>query len=122
MTDNPESTTYNTEPVLRSEFLKFKDEILSLISQKETALYNKIDNYKEEMGSTETVIDGKTGKLYQYDDPRELAKALDWALDLSAEEVKKISKAAIKNVKDNFTKEIMCDKTIKVYQELVNNN
>ena len=73
-------------------------------------------------GSTETVIDGKTGKLYQYDDPRELAKALDWALDLSAEEVKKISKAAIKNVKDNFTKEIMCDKTIKVYQELVNNN
>ena len=73
-------------------------------------------------GSKETVVDGKTGKLYQYDDPRELAKALDWALDLSAEEVKKISKAAIKNVKDNFTKEIMCDKTIKVYHELVNNN
>ena len=42
MSDNPESTTYNTEPVLRSEFLKFKDEILSLISQKETALYNKV--------------------------------------------------------------------------------
>ena len=41
---------------------------------------------------------------------------------LGADEVKKISKAAIKNVKDNFTKEIMCDKTIKVYQELVNNN
>jgi len=73
-------------------------------------------------GSVETVIDGVTGKLYQYNNPQDLANALDWALGLSAEETKKISKAAIKNVKDNFTKEIMCDKTIKVYQELVNNN
>ena len=73
-------------------------------------------------GSVETVIDGVTGKLYQYNNPQDLANALDWALGLSAEEANKISKAAIKNVKDNFTKEIMCDKTIKVYQELVNNN
>ncbi len=73
-------------------------------------------------GSVETVVDGETGKLYQYNSPQELAKALDWALSLSSDEVKKISKAAIKNVKDNFTKEIMCDKTIKVYQELVNNS
>ncbi len=73
-------------------------------------------------GSVETVIDGVTGKLYQYDNPQELANALDWALGLSAEEAKKISNAAIKNVKDNFTKEIMCDKTIKVYQDLINNN
>jgi hypothetical protein len=28
-------------------------------------------------GSVETVVDGKTGKLYQYDNPQELAKALE---------------------------------------------
>ena len=72
-------------------------------------------------GSVETVVDGVTGKLYQYDNPQDLANALDWALSLSNDEVKKISKAAIKNVKDNFTKQIMCDKTIEVYQDLVNN-
>ena len=71
-------------------------------------------------GSTETIIDGVTGKLYQYDNPQELANALDWALGLSEEEVSKISKAAIKNVKENFTKQIMCDKTIEVYEELAN--
>ena len=34
-------------------------------------------------------------------------------------EKKKISAAAQKNVRENFTKEIMCDKTIKVYEELL---
>lgn len=71
-------------------------------------------------GSVETITDGVTGKLYQYNDPRQLAEALDWALSLPESEVKKISKAAIKNVKENFTKEIMCGKTIEVYEELAN--
>ena len=71
-------------------------------------------------GSVETIIDGVTGKLYQYNAPRQLAEALDWALSLPESEVKKISKAAIKNVKENFTKEIMCGKTIEVYEELAN--
>ena len=71
-------------------------------------------------GSVETIIDGVTGKLYQYDNPQALADALDWALSLSPEEAKKISQAGIKNVKEHFTKQIMCDKTIEVYEELVN--
>ena len=45
--------------------------------------------------------------------------ALDWALDLSEAQKEKIVKAGVKNVKDNFTKQIMCDKTIAVYRELV---
>ena len=48
------------------------------------------------------------------------ADAPDWALSLSDAEKAAIGKAGIKNVKENFTKEIMCDKTIKVYKELVN--
>lgn len=70
-------------------------------------------------GSLDSVIDGVTGKLYQYDSPQALADALDWALSLSMSEKKKISAAAQKNVRENFTKEIMCDKTIKVYEELL---
>lgn len=70
-------------------------------------------------GSLDSVIDGVTGKLYQYDDSQALADTLDWALSLSLSEKKKISAAAQKNVRENFTKEIMCDKTIKVYEELL---
>ena len=36
------------------------------------------------------------------------------------EEAQKIGLAAIKNVKEHFTKQIMCDKTIEVYREVVN--
>lgn len=70
-------------------------------------------------GSLDSIIDGVTGKLYQFDNPQALADALDWALALSMTEKKKISAAAQKNVRENFTKEIMCDKTIKVYEELL---
>lgn len=70
-------------------------------------------------GSLDTIKDGITGKLYQYDDPQALADALDWALNLSDAEKNKIGKAAIKNVRENFTRELMCDKTIAVYNELM---
>ena len=71
-------------------------------------------------GTLDTIEDGITGKLYQYDSPQALADALDWALSLSKEEAQKIGLAAIKNVKEHFTKQIMCDKTIEVYREVVN--
>ena len=71
-------------------------------------------------GSLENTVDGVTGKLFESNNPQALADALEWALTLPLEEKKKISAAAIKNVKDNFTKKIMCDKTIAVYNELIN--
>lgn len=70
-------------------------------------------------GSLDNTIDGVTGKLFESNNAKSLAKAIDWALTLPADEKKKISKAAIKNVKDNFTKQIMCDKTIAVYHEIL---
>ena len=69
-------------------------------------------------GSLENVVDGKTGRLFENNDPESLAEALDWALNLSNIEREKISKAAIKNVLDNFTKEKMCNDVLKVYKEL----
>lgn len=71
-------------------------------------------------GSLETIEDCKTGKLFASNDAQSLAEALDWALKLTAKEKEKISAAAIKNVRNNFTKQIMCDKTVDVYYELLN--
>ena len=71
-------------------------------------------------GSLDTVIDGVTGKLFKSNDAQSLADALDWALELPMTEVKKISAAGMKNVREHFTKQIMCDKIIEVYKELVN--
>lgn len=70
-------------------------------------------------GSLDNTIDGVTGKLFESNNAQSLADAIDWALNLPAKEKEKISKAAIKNVKDNFTKQIMCDKTIAVYHEVL---
>ena len=66
------------------------------------------------------MIDGVTGRLYKYDSAEDLAEKLRWALHLSNVEREKIGEAAIKNVKEHFTKQIMCDKTISVYEEILN--
>ncbi len=71
-------------------------------------------------GSLENLVDGKTGKHFISGDANSLAEALTWALELSSKEREKIGKAAIEYVKNNFTKQIMCEKTIAVYNELIN--
>ncbi len=71
-------------------------------------------------GSLDNTVDGVTGRLFASNNAQSLADALDWALELPEDEKQKISRAAIKNARDNFTKQIMCDKTIAVYQELIN--
>lgn len=70
-------------------------------------------------GSLDNMIDGVTGRLFASNNAQSLADALDWALELSDADKAKISAAGIKNVRDNFTKQIMCDKTVQVYQELL---
>ncbi|MBQ8481796.1 MAG: glycosyltransferase family 4 protein [Alphaproteobacteria bacterium] len=70
-------------------------------------------------GSKETIIDGVTGKLFKSGDADDLANVIKWALSLSNEEREKIGAEAVKNVKEHFTKQIMCDKTISVYEELI---
>ena len=71
-------------------------------------------------GSLENIKDGVTGRLFESGNADSLAEALLWALNLSTEEREKIGAAAIEYVEQNFTKEIMCNKTIAVYEELVN--
>ncbi len=71
-------------------------------------------------GSKETVIDGVTGRLFESNNAEDLAEKLRWALHLSAKEREKIGAAAVKNIKQHFTKQIMCDKTLEVYNEVLN--
>ena len=80
----------------------------------------KIVNASNIGGSLENTIDGVTGKLFKSGDADDLAASIDWALTLPKAEKEKIGRAAIKNVKEHFTKQIMCDKTIAVYNELMN--
>lgn len=70
-------------------------------------------------GSLDNLKDGITGSHFISGDAEDLSKKLEWALDLSEGERKKISTAARNFVKENFTKEIMCSKTIGVYEELL---
>ena len=71
-------------------------------------------------GSLENLKDGITGKHFEAGNADSLAEALRWALNLSEDERKKIGQAATEFVKENFTKQIMCDKTLAVYRELIN--
>ena len=73
-------------------------------------------------GSLDTITDRVTGKFFYSNNPLSLAEAIDWALALSPDEIKKISQAGMKNVQNNFTKDIMCEKTVAVYKELLNIN
>ncbi len=72
-------------------------------------------------GSKETVLNKKTGFLYKYDDPRELAKNLNTVIQLSQEELKLIGNEGRKNVTKKFDVEAMCDSNLREYKKLLKN-
>ena len=71
-------------------------------------------------GSLDNIKDNVTGRHFISGDANDLSQKITWALDLTNQERQEFSKNAQNYVKENFTKQIMCDKTIKLYQELVN--
>ncbi len=71
-------------------------------------------------GSKETVLDKKSGFLYKYDDPRELAKNLNTVIQLSQEELKLMGNEGRKNVTKKFDVEVMCDSNLREYKKLLN--
>ena len=70
-------------------------------------------------GAMETVFDGKTGFLVPPNDPQALADVLDKILALPAGEKLKIQQAARKSVSESFSKDLMCEKTLSVYKEIL---
>ena len=70
-------------------------------------------------GSKETVLNKKTGFLYKYDDPRELAKNLNTVIQLNLEELKLMGNEGRKNVTKKFDVEVMCDSNLREYKKLL---
>lgn len=67
----------------------------------------------------ETVIEGKTGLLVPPGDPMALAAAMDRVLVMGAAEREAMAAAGLAHVRANFTRELMCSRTLAVYRELL---
>ena len=72
-------------------------------------------------GSKETIINKKTGFLYNYHDPRELAKILNTVIQLSPDELKIMGNEGRKNIVKKFDVETMCQSNLKEYIKLTKN-
>lgn len=70
-------------------------------------------------GARETIISGETGWLVPPGDTAALAKALEAALGLGEEERQAFAQRAIDNVREHFSKDAMCAKTLAVYEEVL---
>lgn len=70
-------------------------------------------------GATETVIDNKTGWLCDPQEPRSMARALERALALTAEERTAQADLARRHVYEKYTVERMTGQTIAVYTHLL---
>jgi len=72
-------------------------------------------------GSKETILNKKTGFLYEFDDPRELAKILNTAIQLTQEELNSMGNEGRKNITKKFDVETMCDTNLNEYKKLLKN-
>jgi len=72
-------------------------------------------------GSKETILNKKSGFLYKFDDPRELAKSLNTVIQLSEEELKLMGNEGRKNITKKFDVETMCETNLSEYKKLLKN-
>ncbi len=70
-------------------------------------------------GARETVLEGETGWMFPPGDVDVLAEVLEKVLNLSGEARQKMANKAINHVRENFSKQAMCDKTLEVYREVL---
>ena len=70
-------------------------------------------------GSNETILNEKSGFLYQFDDPRELAKKLNEVMKLDEDKLNSIGHEGKKNVIRKFNVDQMCQTTLTEYKKLL---
>ncbi len=70
-------------------------------------------------GSKETIVRGKSGFLYKYDDPRQLAKNLYNIIELDEVSLHSMGNEGRKNISKKFDVEAMCDSTLREYKKLL---
>jgi glycosyltransferase involved in cell wall biosynthesis len=73
-------------------------------------------------GSLDNLKNNITGYHFESGNALDLSKKITKALDLDDKTRAEIASSAQNYIKENFTKQIMCDKTLEVYQNVVNNN
>ena len=71
-------------------------------------------------GSNETIINNKTGFLFEAGNPRALSEKLSEILNLSEVTLNGIGAEGRKNVKAKFNVEKMCNTTYAEYKKLIN--
>ena len=71
-------------------------------------------------GSKETILNEKSGFLYNHDDPRELGKILNTLMDIDKETLNSIGNEGRKNVTKKFDVENMCRSTFNAYKKILN--
>ena len=70
-------------------------------------------------GAVESVLDSQTGWLAEPNDLSDLSRALGAALDLSQAKRAALAKKARAHIIKSFSKEKMCQKTLEIYDELL---
>ena len=70
-------------------------------------------------GATETIRDGETGFLFEPGNADDLAAKLDAVLSMNPEDKKRMAQNAVKSVREEFSKALMCTKTLDVYREIL---
>ena len=67
----------------------------------------------------ETVIEGETGWLVPPGDASALVTALSEALAIEPEAREAMAARTIAQVRQDYTRDLMCDRTLSVYEELL---
>jgi len=70
-------------------------------------------------GSRETILNGKSGILYNSNDPKELAKAIGKIMNLDKDSLSLMGEAGRKNVEKKFNVDQMCQTTFTEYNKLL---
>jgi glycosyltransferase involved in cell wall biosynthesis len=70
-------------------------------------------------GSRETILNGKSGILYNSNDPKELAKAIGKIMNLDKDSLSLMGEAGRKNVEKKFNVDQMCQTTFTEYKKLL---
>ena len=71
-------------------------------------------------GSMETIVNNKTGILYKFDDPRELAKHINSFMETDKLALNIMGVEGRKNVVKKFDVEKMCQSTFNEYKKILN--
>ena len=71
-------------------------------------------------GARETVVDGETGWLTPPNDPQSLADSINTVLNQTTQQREQLAARSVAHIRKNFSKDVMCRKTLDVYGEVLN--